>query len=947
MVTGTAQSTLGSRTPFLAAIHAAVYPRLKVAAWGGLQPRHVALAAMLGVAAGFVVGPNLVLLMVLAAFLVLNAHVRTFAVCWGLTAAAAAYLHNAAVRIGSVFVYQTPLGTLLERCSDSALVSLLGLHDPALCGGLALAALFSFGAARTLYSTMRDLADSVNARIAAGAGTGSGGSQFPRSTEGSAAGEPWYSGLSAAQLVLARFFWGSLKDAPVRLNRREGWLRPFGWVFAGLLACMLPYLPGWLAERELKTVLLPKLGKATNMHVVAGEIDYSGWTGRLVVRDLALATQPGHLPEVRVARLEAHISPGRILRSQLHAMHVAVDGISMTEPAGKANTKRVLTRGTHARPAATTIPPATGERIDVTNLLAASPHVAQGVRKFTALLDALAALRALEGPHHADAPAGGLPRLYVGKLTLESLPGAWQLGRHATVVLGPISSSPQLVARPTRLKVTAPRHGVRLSGTLNLHKESAAHDIEFEIDEQPLARVIDLKALSGALNVRRGEASLHGVGRVQNQRLDLVVTVDLHGLDIEFAPNSKLAGLDTNLCAELLEASHTLSIPLRLRGPLHAPRWELSRSALAAQLAGCLELAGRKDLKRRLRLALAPREHKPRPAPQEVTVPEVASTPVEPVGEPQAIATDEPSQPGVQPEAPSPAVQAEPYPRTSTPDEEDPPAIAADVSPASELTTGVHPVPYTQGRNSSLEAWPTDEEGLAPDQMQASERKPLPPEIPLPGPIGLNLGQEQDVLPLAQARQPGLARPTKPRFKRPVPQAATASYVAPTTATGRGDRQDMAPADMDPVGTLPAGTAPAVKAPAGMPQAGMPPAGMTPGGMPPGGMTPAGTVSVGTAPAAKAPAEYMHGPRGVEPVSEPGVKQPKSSFSRWARSIVNKVLGEPSARPQPEDEAQEYRGQPVPSPVPENRSFDADAESWPYEAPAEHRKLPWYRRLWR
>lgn len=890
MVTGTAQATLWGRTAIVTALLATACNRLKAAAWGGLQARHVALAAILGVSAGFVVGPNLVLLTVLAAFLVLNAHVWTFALCWGLTAVAAAYLHNAAVRIGSVFVHQTPLGTLLERYSDSALASLLGLHDPALCGGLALAALFSLGVARTFYSTMRDLVHSVKHAASGGAATAQGRSQLPDAIGRSAGGEPWYCGLSAAEMVLARFFWGPLEDAPVRLNRQEGWLRPFGWVFAGLLACMVPYLPGWLAERELKAVWLPKLAEALHMPSVVGEIEYNGWTGRLVGRDLALASWPGHAPEVRVARLEAQISPGRILRSQLHAMHVAVQGIAIAQPAGKASTKAGLRSGSQARSAPKASAVAAGERLDITHLIAASPHVGQGVRKLKALLDTLAALPAFEGPKHSAAEAGSLPRLYVAKLTLESLPDAWQLGKHAAIALGPISSSPQRLARPTSLKVTAPRHGLRLVGTLNLHKESAAHRIQFEIDEQPLARLVELQTLSSTLNVRRGEARLHGMGWVQNHRLDLAVTVDLHSLDVEFAPNSKLAGLDTNLCAELLQASSALSIPLRLQGPLHALRWELSCSALAAKLAARSELAGRKDLKRHIRLALAHRDRKPRPSPRKASMRAAAAAPVEPAGEPQAIATDEPCCPAVEPEPTPFTVQGEvrAYPRTSIPDEQDPPVMAAYVSPASELTRGVQSVPYAQPHNSWLAGpWPTDEKDLPRDQVPASVQKPLPPEMPLPGPIGLNLGQEEDGPPLFQAGRPGLAWQTEARAKRPMPRAATASYVAPSTATGH------------------------------------------------------------VVTAATAPPDYMQGLERAAPASEVGSKQPKSSFSRWARSLVNKLVGVPSARSQPDHEGESYQGRPTLARTPEQESVDANAESCPLEEPTAQHELPWYRRLWR
>ena len=854
--------------------------RLAAAVWGGMQARHVALAGMLGVAAGFVTGPNLLLFAVIVAFVLFNAHVRTFLVCWAAAAATAFYLRDAAARIGGVFIQQTPLGNLLDRYADSTLVSLVGLHEPILCGGVALALLFSLGAARTLHSCMRDLV-----RSARGISFPEDGQPLEPLLSAAApqdqvppATRQWHEALSESQRVLARFFWGSLDEAPERMQRQGGWLRPFGWAFAALAACVLPYLPGWLGERELRSAWLPRLAESLGLHDVACKVEYNGWTGRLVARDVALARWPGEPPAVRLARLDAQLSPGRLLRSQLHAEKVVVQGMTLTsacacgaDEIGAASPPSKARRGQ------------VGGRIDLTSLLSASGELACGAGRLRALLEALAALSACEGTDHAaDRPSQAAPRLYVRKLTLQMLPEEWRLGRHAVVSLGPVSSHQRLLGRPCRLKVTSPRHGLRLACTLNLHREPAVHGVRFEVDEQPLERLIVRP--SGGVTIRRGEVSLSGSGQMEHDGLDVAVAVEMRGLDIECAPSCRLAGLDGRLCNELLEACRDLALSLRLAGPWHAPRIELTRSDLAKQLADQADRAGRRELKRRIRLALDPGGQPRRPAMVRDRLVQLAAAPAEPPGEPQAIATDEVSEPAAQAVcAPGDALgQVRSYPRTSTPDDEG--LVIDQDPPAAEPSSGVDPL----AKPSRALA-----EGLGPaavgrqpfDQVSAhgadetrAERGPLPPEVPLPGPIGLTFGQDGE--------PPAVARPARvpPRPTRPPQPASVASYTPPVAAKAR--------------------------------------------------------------PSAAAPADYLSEPAATRSTSTSNGGKPKSAFSRWARGLVNKAFGKlPGARAA--DEA-ETNSEPAPAQrEPAPAGAVSDESSCPFDEPEAQAELPWYRRLWR
>lgn len=898
MKTGTLADASAARRSPISRLLLAATGGWRAAVCGGMLARHVVLAAILGVAAGFVTGPNLVLLTLILAFLLLNAHVRTFAVCWAVAAAVAAYLHDAAAHIGGVLVDQTPVGALLDRHADSPLVGLLGLHNPALCGGLALAALFSAGTARTLGTLVKELlrdvgGDSLTCTLKPGHG-----SQQPDGSSGTPPVDnvAWYSKLSAPRKALAGFFWGSLDDAPARISRHTGWLRPFGWAFALLLACIPPYLPGWLGARELKTMWLPRVAESLGMRYVAGQLEYSGWTGRLVVRDLVLATSAGREAAVRVASLEARLSPGRLLRSQLHAEQVAVRDILLSQPEGGPG-QAGLDVSDATRPTAKRGVTSSPLRHDLAPLLAFSSEVRSGIMRLKALLETLHALRGCEVlcDSKGEGKTTRVPRLLVKQLKLESLPREWQLGRHAVIALGPIASSPPLVGSATRLRLTSPRHGLRLSAILNLHEERGVHRVRFTVDEQPLLRLLALQPSAGVA-IRRGEAALRGAGQVDHRGVDLAVTAALRGLDLEFAPQVKLAGLDSQLCAELLEASGRLSLSVHLRGPWHAPRWELRSPHLARQLAEQASASGREDLRRRVQLALAPATRARRKLAKGHVATPVAVDPSEPPGEPYAIATDEAVSPDSQPQAA--AVQAHtslrPYPRTSTPEDEEP-AGQGVMQPAAKqgesLASFVQNPRATQQR--SVRASPSAGQGV-PRAGQAAAmnehrhgndgdpaaRPRLPPELPLPGPIGLKLGRDPEA-PSAIVRAGGV----EGRFPATPQRASPASYSTPSGPTARA------------------------------------------------------------APVSAEPPEYMQPPQQPELTSE-AASRPKSKFSRWARGIVNKVFGGLADGSEAAEESTTARPRQAAELEPHPAEADG-VEACPYEEAAADRQVPWYRRLWR
>jgi hypothetical protein len=973
------ETSCGHRPGAMRRVAAALRRGLAGAMGGGLQARHIALAAGLGVAAGLVTGPNLILFGLLIALLVCNAHVRTFAVCWGITLAAAWYLHAAAARIGGVFIDQTPLRELLEHHADSTLAALTGLHQPVVCGGLALAVLFSLGAARTFYTTVKDLLRSLLCAWEASAA-----SSTPDPAKQAAAACPtpppharaWYQRLSGPQKLLARFFWGSLDSAPARVQRQQGWLRPYGWALAAPVACAgLYYLPSWLGEQQLRTVWMPKIGACLGMHGVRGEIEYCGWTGRLVVREVALSPWPGQAPAVRIARLEAWLSPGRLLRSQLHAERVSIEGLACPG-AGNAGGPQLRVASSRARLSSGTAGQGgTRQRLDLTPLLAVSRPAAQAAGRLKTLLDVLGGLEACEEAGQSateqaatEREAKPMPRLYVERLSLESLPEEWRLGRHAQVSLGPIASSQRVLGRPVRLSVSVPRHGVRLTGAINLHQPSSPHRIRFEVEEMPLSRLVLLPPAGSGINIRRGTVRLHGHGRCEAKGVDLAVTVAMRNLDVEVAPHANLAGLDARLCTEVLEVQPNLKLIMQLRGPWHAPRWELSPSSLAKQLAGHPGLAAHGDLRRSIALALVGRKQPPAARKARQALARASAMPADPPGEPQAIATDEAPPPAFQSEvaAAAAAGKVPPYPRTTTPDDDDmllarrdttaaaPPGpggdiaeeecASADGSPpaddalrtATRLTAGLEPMPFKQKRQSQIAAHdaaahnapasdatasgaaasrpaasspaasttaasnPEDQQ-LDPSSGSAlavrrpvaasstagtrpnaagevtSRQGPLPPEVPLPGPIGLDLGQDEDQpSPLAQS-----AKAARPPQRRPQP-ATVASYIQQEQAAG-------------PTG---------------------------------------GDVA--------APPKYLQ-----PPAAEPEHGKPRSGFSRWARGVVNRVFGTfpPRLRPEADDEG----GQNGPSSQQpgEQGKLDAAQQPCPYDEPAAQDQLQWYRRLWR
>ena len=115
---------------------------------GSRQPRHVALAVVLGLLAGFVTGWNLTLAVVLLAVVLLNVRTLAFLVAWAIGLGGAWMLSGLTYRLGQMLLDSTPLGECVAALGDGPFFALLEWDRYTLVGGACLAGALSFVASR-------------------------------------------------------------------------------------------------------------------------------------------------------------------------------------------------------------------------------------------------------------------------------------------------------------------------------------------------------------------------------------------------------------------------------------------------------------------------------------------------------------------------------------------------------------------------------------------------------------------------------------------------------------------------------------------------------------------------------------------------------------------------------------------------------------------------------
>jgi uncharacterized protein (TIGR03546 family) len=577
---------------------------------GGIHPREVGLAVLLGVLAGFVAGWNLTLVALLLLVLVLRVPLRVFLQAWGLSLLLAWAMTAASFHLGRFVLEQSPLGRWLAPQADRLWVVLFDWDRYTLIGGLVWGLVLGAPAA-WLMAHLTSRLQHWHRALAASVSTSS----------------------PTLRPALRLAYWaifGGLPQAaapaqPARL------LRPGGIAVAVLL--LLPcglwcYACGsaWTAQRFLDLLSLANQAEVTADHVELSFSDGLLSLHNLQVPDAACLDRD----RFRIGTLTAQLKPSRLLRGELHIERLLVEDVRCDVP-----------RDRPARPVQLHLP-----RLDLDDALAAADEAArqqrrpiedisldewfahwdtyrqhlEHVRYVLQRLDEWCGRPVAEG---TSAPQAGSSPVLAEELALRTarcdfgrrrLPvvvdtvrvrrfdPAWGLGAEATLELTNLTSHPRRLGQPTQVRFAAPQHHLRVEVQLNYHEPQQPHRVAFDAQHIPLAALLAGASDSlrrrqvPAFSVGSGEVRLQGQGHLDSRHVDVAFRLQLRDVQLRIPGTDELAGISPQLWNNVLSQLDACELPARLHGPWSAPKLQLETQQVVAALRDQLWRSGYHEL---------------------------------------------------------------------------------------------------------------------------------------------------------------------------------------------------------------------------------------------------------------------------------------------------------------------------------------------------------------
>jgi hypothetical protein len=590
-----------------------LYRSLLGVARGGVHPREIALAVLLGVLAGFVQGWNLSLGVVLLAALLLNAPWKMLGQAWATAFGLAWALTPVTFRLGHYLLSETPVGEWLEPHADGIWIVLLDLDRYTLLGGLVLAPLIAVPAAVTIGWATHLLQV-----------------RFQNLQEKIQANQHWQA--SRAIRFACWLLLGSMAKAAQGAPKPR-WFRPVGLGLTGvvivpLLGCSWFYLPG-----HVQGGILRGLMAVNQAEVNVQRMDLSLSEGTLAIEGLRMA-DPRNLDQdrLRIDQLAAVLKPGPLLRGQVLIEQVRVDGLACDVP-----------RERRAKPYALGMPlfdgddepadspaepghslyalpeympdwkPIEGRLQQVKQLVERVEKLAGMSRSATSRLplsrsagddshpreaadddEIPQAYRELRAKRHAFGQVR--PRVWVQEVRATHLAPQWGLGDDATIQLTDLASDPRITRKPARLLVVAREGQLKADVQFNLHRPGMPHDLAFEAREVPLQKLVKPAKLPDTLTVTGGKLTLSGKGTLTSRQIDLPLRLTAKELDVKVGGTQPKGGLPADLWNQGLSKLGGLEMPSRLSGGWRSPRLRLNAKELAAKFQEQLRAAGHEVL---------------------------------------------------------------------------------------------------------------------------------------------------------------------------------------------------------------------------------------------------------------------------------------------------------------------------------------------------------------
>ncbi len=536
---------------------------LAAAAHGGRQPRHVAMAVVLGFMAGAVCDWNLTFasLLLLACWLNCRLWMLPVAGACGFTfASIGAPLTHA---VGVFCLDKLELGAIIAGPGSGPFLALFALDDFRTFGALLTSLLVALPAAHAVVRVANHRA--------------------------------------------------SESDAPTGIAA-DPLLRSFGFPAVCCGAVLTATLIHTVGERRAADTFLQRASLALDVQLTADTVDYGLWTGRLEISNLRVAKKDE--PETTALLIEqvsAQADPAMFLRGRLACSELTLAGLfcdassrPQTRPgvfaAGPTLLKEDVPQTSHNEE------PSRG--VDLRDLVRSWD--AGGERH--AVLQQLVAV--VERLGDLESPAGGVlqkftergfaprksslaqpsPLVQVKRLRIERLPAAWRLSPDTRLELTHLSSSPAHAEHFAQLSCRDAAYKLNLAMTFHLAGADRRHAVEVSLEDLAADEVLNVAAVRSSLELGTARfASITGRGTAARDGLELNLCAAVKNVAVP-ATAGPMAGLDAALWRQSLAYLGEYRVDVKAAGRWNQVKVQCVPAAAVEQLKHQLRAAGAHEL---------------------------------------------------------------------------------------------------------------------------------------------------------------------------------------------------------------------------------------------------------------------------------------------------------------------------------------------------------------
>ena len=630
---------------------------------GGSSARHVAVAVLLGSAAGAACGWNLTFAAFATLAVLYNGPALTTLVAGTVAFVAAQIGSNLTTALGSFLAEKLGLAAVIESLGHGPFISLLGWHDYELLGSVSLLSILSLPAAHAMARRCAEQDDTDLADETA----------------------------ESSDEIIARS-----PSSPL--------LRPWGCTAALVCTVVTASTLHVVAPQHVGEALLAQLSAAANAPVTADELHYDLFDGSLKlvgvrVRDL---DEPGRVA-LRFNSVTAQVDPGLLLRGRLHAESVTFAGLTYDADAHTPGPLKLFpSEPTVLREGGAddvrTVDPT--QSLEVAGFIRNWNEASSRIAALGRLIGAVECTADLEAAHASAAqrlqasrspaieprdPISGrsLPLVQIKKIRCVELPLAWSLGDDAALELVNLTSRPATLPRGVQLTLDAPTRHTQLAVGFRLTAADRRHEVSFTCDQCAAGDLVDLRRVGGAGLEAEANATLalRGRGSISRDRLDLALACDAAGLR-PTTTAARFGNLDAAVWRAGIDRLGGLRFDATLTGRWSDPQVQLTPAAAVDQLKHQLRSVGEHQLVKAVeagRLLVTPpnvvaqvisppatKTETPVAKPVETTKPAetvvAATAAIEPTKQPAALKTELKPAPAPMPQPLSTVAAATPVP---------------------------------------------------------------------------------------------------------------------------------------------------------------------------------------------------------------------------------------------------------------------------------------------